>query len=97
MRRFDFDQGLAPYDLTSYSQWRSLSHHISKKVRGHLLCACILRMLPSDVVAFSLPIVASLNLCTRESGKVVALLFSRYHICRFLSGSHRRIVMATSV
>ena len=58
VRRFDFDQGLAPYDLTSYGQWRSLSHHISKKVRRHFtsLCVCILQMLPSDVAAFSVPV-----------------------------------------
>lgn len=31
VRRFDFDQNLAPYNLHAYQQWQKLSHHISKE------------------------------------------------------------------
>ena len=27
--RFDFDQGLAPYNLHAYQQWQALAGHIS--------------------------------------------------------------------
>lgn len=29
VRRFDFDEGLGPYDLASYGRWRALAGHIS--------------------------------------------------------------------
>ncbi len=29
MRRFDFDAGMAPYDLKSYGGWQALSRHIT--------------------------------------------------------------------
>lgn len=29
MRRYDFDANLAPYDLSSYATWQSLSRHIT--------------------------------------------------------------------
>ena len=31
VRRFDFDQGLAPYDLSSYARWKQLSCYISEQ------------------------------------------------------------------
>jgi hypothetical protein len=37
VQRFDFDRELAPYDLNRYSQWVSLSCHISKHVLQELL------------------------------------------------------------
>lgn len=30
VRRFDFDSGLAPYDLASYALWRTLSGHVTE-------------------------------------------------------------------
>ena len=35
--RFDFDSGLAPYDLGRYGQWVGLSGHISATVLQQLL------------------------------------------------------------
>lgn len=35
--RFDFDRGLAPYDLARYGQWAGLSCHISAAVLQQLL------------------------------------------------------------
>ena len=29
VRRFDFDAGMAPYDLASYGSWQALSNHIT--------------------------------------------------------------------
>ena len=36
MRRFDFDAGLAPYDLASYGQWRALSDLLTPAVLERL-------------------------------------------------------------
>ena len=38
MRRFEFDQHLAPYNLSAYQQWQSLASFISK--------SCIARLSP---------------------------------------------------
>lgn len=35
--RFDFDRGLAPYDLNRYSQWVSLSCHISQQLLDEVM------------------------------------------------------------
>ncbi len=37
VRRFDFDQGLAPYDLSRYGQWQALSSHITPAVVDALM------------------------------------------------------------
>jgi hypothetical protein len=37
VQRFDFDRELAPYDLNRYSQWVSLSCHISEHVLEQLM------------------------------------------------------------
>jgi hypothetical protein len=37
VHRFDFDRELAPYDLNRYSQWVSLSCHISQHVLQELM------------------------------------------------------------
>ena len=36
VRRFDFDAGLAPYDLASYGQWRALSDLLTPAVLERL-------------------------------------------------------------
>ena len=36
VRRFDFDQGLAPYNLHAYQQWQNLSSYISKQTISKL-------------------------------------------------------------
>uniref|UniRef100_A0A383WLT7 AAR2 splicing factor homolog n=1 Tax=Tetradesmus obliquus TaxID=3088 RepID=A0A383WLT7_TETOB len=40
VQRFDFDRELAPYDLNRYSQWVTLSCHISEDVLQELLPPC---------------------------------------------------------
>lgn len=30
VKRFDFDAGMAPYDLASYNRWRALAGHITE-------------------------------------------------------------------
>lgn len=36
IRRFDFDQSLAPYNLHAYQQWQNLSSYISKQTISRL-------------------------------------------------------------
>lgn len=36
VRRFDFDQSLAPYNLHAYQQWQNLSGYISKQTISKL-------------------------------------------------------------
>lgn len=36
VRRFDFDQNLAPYNLHAYQQWQGLSSNISKQTISKL-------------------------------------------------------------
>ena len=36
VKRFDFDQGLAPYNLHAYQQWQNLSSYISKQTISKL-------------------------------------------------------------
>ena len=36
VRRFEFDSGLAPYNLHAFHQWQKLSRHISKDVISKL-------------------------------------------------------------
>jgi len=34
VRRFDFDAGMAPYDLASYASWQALTGHITPVSAG---------------------------------------------------------------
>lgn len=43
MRRFDFDAGLAPYQLDTYSLWQRLTPHVT--------AAAISRIAPAQVIA----------------------------------------------
>lgn len=36
VRRFDFDAGLAPYNLAAHAQWRVLSQHLTPAVLARL-------------------------------------------------------------
>ena len=36
VRRFEFDSGLAPYNLHAFQQWQSLSSYISKDIISKL-------------------------------------------------------------
>lgn len=40
VRRFDFDQGLAPYNLPAYKIWRALSCHIDKATVERCIRVC---------------------------------------------------------
>jgi len=74
VRRFEFDAGLAPYDLASFGQWRALSEHLTPALLARLSPAQARRprsTSPADVRAAQHSVHWRLRrlICAGRSGK----------------------------